>query len=84
MIKFKREIEASSSNYWLNAIQLKNKESKYELLNAAHKHKIMLRPVWKLSFEMPMYEKCIRDRQTNALELSSTIVNLPSSYRTNE
>lgn len=83
-MRFIEEIEGAKSNYWLNAIQVPDEKFKYDLLNEANKHKIMLRPIWKLSFEMPMYKNCLKDEQENALKLSSTIVNLPSSYRPND
>ena len=80
-IRYVSEIENAKSNYWLNAIQVRDNETKTEILEAAMKDQIMLRPIWKLAFELPMYANCIKDDQKNARILRSTILNLPSSYR---
>lgn len=80
-IRYVSEIEHAKSNYWLNAIQVRDNETKTEILEAAMKDQIMLRPIWKLAFELPMYANCIKDDQKNARTLRSTILNLPSSYR---
>ena len=80
-IRYVSEIENAKSNYWLNAIQVRDNETKTEILEAAMKDQIMLRPIWKLAFELPMYANCIKDDQKNARTLRSTILNLPSSYR---
>ena len=80
-IRYFSEIEYAKSNYWLNAIQVRDNETKTEILEAAMKEQIMLRPIWKLAFELPMYANCIKDNQKNARTLRSTILNLPSSYR---
>ena len=39
----------------------------------------MTRPIWKLMYKLPMYEKCFRDKQDNAEYLEQRIVNIPSS-----
>lgn len=79
--QFISEIKDAKSNYWLNAIKTKSELDKNKLLLEAIENKIMLRPIWKLAFQLPIYKDCLKDKQENALLLSSTVVNLPSSYR---
>ena len=48
-------------------------------LNKVIKLGFMTRPIWKLLYKLPMYEKCQRDHQSNAQWLEDRIVNIPSS-----
>lgn len=78
-IHLKEPIANSTSNYWLNAIELPDQESRDTFLDLTNKAGIMTRPIWELMFNLPMYKNCIRDHQKNAIYLSERIVNIPSS-----
>ncbi len=69
------------SNYWLCAIQIENiVTSDFNLvLDRAHKDGIMLRPLWQLNNELPMYQQCPSMNLTNAQRLVSGCFCLPSS-----
>jgi hypothetical protein len=50
-------------------------------LEEANAQGIQCRPIWTLSFLLPMYKDCWRDGQENATLLNERIVNIPSSVR---
>lgn len=68
-------------NYWLICLELSDEEERNEFLKSTNELGVMTRPIWKLMFDLPMYESCQRDEQKNAIVLSKTIVNIPSSVR---
>jgi len=70
-----------SSNYWLNAIILKNQEERDSFLNITNDNGIMTRPIWKLMNKLPMFSNCQQGDLSNAQWLEERIVNLPSSVR---
>lgn len=78
---FVRQPDDSRSNYWLNAILLKDEEERDAFLAAANEAKIMVRPAWKLMHSLPMYERCLHSGLDNSADIASRLVNLPSSYR---
>jgi aminotransferase in exopolysaccharide biosynthesis len=80
-IEFFIEKEGCRSNYWLNAIILKDRTQRDEFLDYTHKNNIMSRPAWTLLSELPMYAGCERDDLENSQWLQDRIVNLPSSVR---
>lgn len=67
------------SNYWLNAIVLKNKEERDSFLNHTNEQGIMTRPIWQLVNTMPMFINCQKSELTNAQWLEERVVNIPSS-----
>ena len=71
----------TEANYWLMAIELENKRDRDSFLNKTNDAGIMTRPVWKLMFRLPMFEKFYRDNQKNAIFLEDRIINIPSSVR---
>jgi len=73
--------EGTKWNYWLMSIELEDEFARDEFLKFTNENNIMTRPIWKLMFELPMYENCQRDSQKNAILLSQRIVNIPSSVR---
>ena len=77
-----REPENARSNYWLNAIVLKDKEEREEFLGYANSNGVQCRPVWTLMHKMPPYEKYERTALPNSEWLEDRIVNIPSSVRT--
>ncbi|MCU4158146.1 LegC family aminotransferase [Carboxylicivirga sp. A043] len=78
-LDFIKEPGNTKSNYWLNAICLKNRDERDKVLKLLNKEGVMCRPIWTLLYKMPMYADCFRDEQTNAQWLEDRIVNIPSS-----
>jgi perosamine synthetase len=71
----------SHSNYWLCAVQLKQHApgELTAIIQAAHKEQIMLRPLWQLNNELPMYQQCPSMTLNNAKQHVDSILCLPSS-----
>ncbi|NPA53101.1 MAG: LegC family aminotransferase, partial [Aquificae bacterium] len=59
-IDFITEPKNAYSNYWLNAILLKNKEERDKILEMANSNNIQTRPVWTLMYKLPMYKDCFK------------------------
>jgi perosamine synthetase len=78
-IGFIYEPDNARSNYWLNAIILKNIESKDRFLDFTNKCGVMTRPIWRLLNKLPMFQNCQTDRLGNAKWLEKWVVNIPSS-----
>lgn len=79
-ITFKVEPEGTKSNYWLNAVQLKDLDARNAFLKSTNEAGVMTRPIWTLMNKLPMFKDCERDELTNSIWLEDRIVNLPSSY----
>lgn len=77
-IKFIEEPKNSSSNFWLNAIILRDKKQRDEFLELTNKNKIMTRPIWKLLSELDIYKDCQKDKLINSKYLEDHVVNIPS------
>jgi aminotransferase in exopolysaccharide biosynthesis len=77
-VKFIKEPENSRSNYWLNAIELKNKTQRDEFLEYTNNNGVMTRPIWTLMNKLPMYKNCQNDGLENSKYLEERIVNIPS------
>jgi dTDP-4-amino-4,6-dideoxygalactose transaminase len=69
------------SNYWLNAIILKDRNEQDEFLQYAHSSGVMCRPVWRLMSDLEMYKHCQTDELENAKWFEERVVNIPSSVR---
>lgn len=69
----------SSSNYWLQAVILKDKETRDAFLEFTNKSGVMTRPIWKLMNELEMFKDCESTSLNNAKYLEERIVNIPSS-----
>ncbi|EJL74896.1 LegC family aminotransferase [Chryseobacterium populi] len=80
-IRFRQEIPDTKANYWLMCVELENKIERENFLKLTNEQGIMTRPIWTLTYRLPMYEHCQRDAQTNAEFLEERIVNIPSSVR---
>jgi aminotransferase in exopolysaccharide biosynthesis len=78
---FRSEMENTKANYWLNCIEFEDLFQRNSFLEEANHSGIICRPIWKLSFLLPMYKDCWRDEQINAIKLYDCIVNIPSSIR---
>lgn len=75
------EPKDSKSNYWLNAILLKDRRERDLFLETTNQQGVMTRPAWNLMTELPMYKDKTHDDLINATNLVDRIVNLPSSVR---
>ncbi len=80
-ITFFTEPENSRSNYWLNAVILKDKAAQQKFLEYTNDHGIMTRPVWELMNHLEMFKDCETDGLKNTEWLADRIVNIPSSVR---
>jgi perosamine synthetase len=78
-LQFIREPDNARSNYWLNAILLKDRSKRDQFLEYSNKMGVMTRPVWRLMNKLEMYKKCQHDDLTNSQWLEDRVVNLPSS-----
>jgi len=78
---FVDEPEGAESNFWLNAIVLKNRKERDEFLEVVNAEKIMTRPIWTLMNKLPMFESCQCGLLENSQWLEDRVVNLPSSVR---
>lgn len=78
-VHFCSEPADSQSNYWLNCILFSCREERDEFLRFSNQNGVMTRPAWKLMNELEMFSDCQTSVLINAEELSSRIVNIPSS-----
>jgi len=78
---FMDEPAGSKSNFWLNAILLKDDESRNRFLKISNDAGIMTRPIWKLMTDLEMFSNCQTDALEHSKYLEQRIVNLPSSAR---
>ncbi len=75
------EPKGSTSNYWLNAIVLENRDARDALLEQSNGQGVITRPAWKLMTDLPMYAACQAGPLDNARWLQERVVNLPSGVR---
>jgi dTDP-4-amino-4,6-dideoxygalactose transaminase len=80
-VSFYTERENSSSNYWLNAILLRDRTERDIFLEYFIENGVMARPIWNLLNTLPMYASCQTTDLENANFLADRIVNIPSSVR---
>jgi len=70
-----------SSNYWLNAILLKNQSERDEFLAYTNDNGVMTRPIWQLMNQLPMFKNYQHGNLSNAKYFEERVVNIPSSVR---
>ncbi len=80
-IQFLVEPDDAKSNYWLNAIFLKNRAERDSFLEHSNANGVMTRPVWDLMSELPMYKDCQTTDLSVAKSIADRLVNIPSSVR---
>jgi len=80
-IEFFTEPKDCISNYWLNAILLKNIEERDAFLEQANSQKVMCRPAWILMNKLNMFSHCLKTEIPISSEIEECLVNLPSSMR---
>ncbi len=80
-ISFVEEPKDSCSNYWLQAVMLKDKGQRDLFLREMNAKGVMCRPIWRLMTELQMFESEQKFDLKNAKYLEERIVNIPSSVR---
>ena len=80
-IDFLAEPKHCFSNYWLNAVVLKNKDAQQAFLQETNDNGVMTRPIWELMNRLPMFEHCEHDSLENTIWFADRVVNIPSSVR---
>lgn len=78
-IEFFTEPENCRSNYWLNAVILKDRAERDAFLTYTNDHGVMTRPIWVLNNKLDMYKGCQCADLTNAEWLEDRVVNIPST-----
>jgi dTDP-4-amino-4,6-dideoxygalactose transaminase len=71
----------SRSNYWLNGVLLKDRETRDLFLKYTNDHGVMTRPAWCLMNKLNMFQNCQHDDLENSIWIESRLVNLPSSVK---
>lgn len=80
-VEFFVEPEDCRSNYWLNTLIFKDKETQQSFLQYSNDHGVMTRPIWELMSRLPMFKDFENDGLNNSIWLGDRIVNIPSSVR---
>ena len=80
-ITFFTEPAHSKSNYWLNAIILKDEKERDKFLKFSNDQGVMTRPCWTLMNKLKMFEHCTTENIENSLWIEERLVNIPSSVR---
>ncbi|GHC58418.1 LegC family aminotransferase [Ulvibacter litoralis] len=78
-IEFVTEPVNSQSNYWLNAVLLKDKEERNSFLEFMNAKKIMTRPLWEPMHTLTMNKDAQCGDLTNSKYIAERLVNIPSS-----
>jgi dTDP-4-amino-4,6-dideoxygalactose transaminase len=69
----------ASSNYWLNAILLENRNQRDHFLEETNAVGIMTRPIWELMNRLPMFKDCQCGDFSNSEYLADRVVNITST-----
>lgn len=80
-IEFFVDSPDTCSNYWLNAIILKDKDAQLRFLQQTNDNGVMTRPIWELMNRLPMFENYENDGLKNTIWFADRVVNIPSSVR---
>ena len=80
-LDFVTELKDSKTNYWLNAVVLKDKEQRDLFLKETNDSGVMTRPVWALMNRLEMFKECQSADLSSALWLEERVVNIPSGVR---
>lgn len=78
---FIAEPKGTKSNYWLNAVMLKDKVQRDSFLGETNENGVMTRPIWTLMNRLDMFKDAQCGNLDNAEWLEDRIVNIPSSVR---
>lgn len=82
-IDFINEPEHSKSNYWLQAVLLKDLKERDTFLDFTNKNGVMTRPIWKLMNELDLFKDCFCTNLDNAKYLEQRVINISSSVIVN-
>ena len=80
-VQFFTEPKDTFSNYWLQAVILKDKDAQQAFLQQSNDKGVMTRPIWELMNRLPMFEHCENDGLKNTIWFADRVVNIPSSVR---
>ena len=78
-IEFIKEPKDSKSNYWLNTVILKDRQTRDEFLKYTNDNGIMARPIWRLMSKLDMFKDAQTDDLGNSKWLEDRVVNISSS-----
>ena len=78
-IDFIKEPKDSKSNYWLNTVILKDRQTRDEFLKYTNDNGIMARPIWRLMSKLDMFKDAQTDDLGNSKWLEDRVVNISSS-----
>jgi aminotransferase in exopolysaccharide biosynthesis len=67
------------SNYWLNAVIMRDRQERDAFLQACADGGIQARPAWDLCHEQPMHAHAMHDGLSVSRHVQERLVNLPSS-----
>lgn len=77
-------IEGTTTNFWLNALRLKDRAERDTFLEYTNSRGVMTRPIWRLMSELDAFSQCQTDGLETSRWLVDRIVNIPSSVPENE
>ena len=77
-------LKGTTPNYWLNGIELEDRESRDVILKLTNEAAVMTRPIWRLMTDLPMYADCQHDGLKNSRWLVNRVINVPSSVPESE
>ena len=80
-IEFIQAPKDALSNCWLNAVVLKNKQTRDEFLKYTNDNGVMTRPIWRLMNKLDMFKDAQTGNLDNARWLEERVVNISSSIR---
>lgn len=80
-IEYFDEPKDCKSNFWFNAVLLKDKGAQSEFLKYTNDNGVMTRPIWELMNRLPMFENCENDGLANTIWFADRVVNIPSGTR---
>jgi perosamine synthetase len=79
-IQYISEKENARSNYWLNAILLKDEDERNKFLTYTNDNNVMTRPCWRLMTKLEMFRNSPANNDLNNAEwIEERLVNIPSS-----
>jgi len=78
-IDFIKEPQNSKSNYWLQAVLVKDLKNRDVFLEYTNKNGVMTRPIWKLMNELEMFKNAQCSSLKNSKYLEERVVNISSS-----
>ena len=78
-IEFIEEPQNAKSNYWLNAVILKDREQRDDFLKYTNDNGVMTRSIWRLMNKLEMFKDAQCGDLSNAEWLDDRVVNISSS-----